>query len=35
MNIAPGIDVYAAPNDNPYGTCPGCNASGLRTVARS
>jgi len=29
MNIAPGIDVYAAPNDNPYGTCPGCNASGL------
>ena len=29
MNIAPGIDVYAGPNDNPYGTCPGCNASGL------
>ena len=28
-NIAPGIDVYAGPNDNPYGTCPGCNASGL------
>src|SRR5256885_8613161 len=29
MNIAPGIDVLAGPNDNPYGTCPGCNASGL------
>jgi iron complex outermembrane receptor protein len=29
MNIAPGIDVYAGPKDNPYGTCPGCNASGL------
>jgi iron complex outermembrane receptor protein len=29
MNIAPGIDVYAGPNDNPWGTCPGCNASGL------
>src|SRR6266513_2299117 len=27
MNIAPGIDVLAGPND-PYGTCPGCNASG-------
>ena len=29
MNIAPGIDVYAGPSDNPYHTCPGCNASGL------
>jgi iron complex outermembrane recepter protein len=29
MNIGPGIDVYAGPNDNPYGTCAGCNASGL------
>src|SRR3984893_2957181 len=29
MNIAPGIDVYAGPSDNPYGTCPGCNASAL------
>ena len=29
MNIAPGIDVVAGPNDNPYGTCLGCNASGL------
>ena len=28
-NIAPGIDVYVGPNDNFYGTCPGCNASGL------
>src|SRR2546421_122537 len=28
-NIALGIDVLAGPNDNPYGTCPGCNASGL------
>jgi iron complex outermembrane recepter protein len=28
-NIAPGIDVPALPTDNPYGTCPGCNASGL------
>ncbi len=28
-NIASGIDVLAGPNDNPYGTCPGCNASGL------
>src|SRR5256885_1843421 len=29
MNIAPGIDALAGPNNNPYGTCPGCNASGL------
>jgi len=28
-NIGPGIDVPALPTDNPYGTCPGCNASGL------
>src|SRR5947208_3377450 len=27
--VASGIDVLAGPNDNPYGTCPGCNASGL------
>ncbi|MBV9620210.1 MAG: TonB-dependent receptor, partial [Gammaproteobacteria bacterium] len=26
-NIAPGIDVYLGPNENVYGTCPGCNAS--------
>jgi iron complex outermembrane receptor protein len=29
MNIAPGIDVYVGPTVNFYGTCPGCNASGL------
>ena len=28
-NVAPGIDVYLPANDNHYGTCPGCNASGL------
>jgi len=28
-NVGPGIDVPAGPTDNPYGTCPGCNASGL------
>ena len=28
-NIGPGVDVPALPTDNPYGTCPGCNASGL------
>src|SRR5207237_5721857 len=28
-NIAPGIDVFVGPNDNHYGGCPGCNASGL------
>ena len=29
INIAPGIDVFVGPNDNPYATCPGCNRSGL------
>ncbi len=28
-NIAPGIDVLAGPADDPYGTGPGNNASGL------
>jgi iron complex outermembrane receptor protein len=26
---ANGYDTLAGPNDNPYGTCKGCNASGL------
>ncbi len=29
MNVAPGVDVLAGPQDNPYGTGPGNNASGL------
>ncbi|HEY1874682.1 MAG TPA: TonB-dependent receptor [Steroidobacteraceae bacterium] len=28
-NIGPGVNGPAGPNDNPYLTCPGCNASGL------
>ena len=28
-NVAPGVDVYVPGNANPYGTCDGCNASGL------
>jgi iron complex outermembrane recepter protein len=24
-----GVDVFVGPNENPYSTCPGCNASGL------
>jgi iron complex outermembrane receptor protein len=29
LPISTGYDALAGPNDNPYGTCPGCNASGL------
>jgi iron complex outermembrane receptor protein len=29
LPISVGYDALAGPNDNPYGTCPGCNASGL------
>jgi iron complex outermembrane receptor protein len=28
-NVAPGIDDFVPANANPYGTCNGCNASGL------
>ena len=27
--IGNGVDVFLDPNENHYGTCPGCNASGL------
>src|SRR5207253_7347832 len=30
LPISAGYDALAGPNDNPYGTCPGCNASGLK-----
>jgi iron complex outermembrane receptor protein len=28
-NTGTGIDAFVPPNLNPYGTCPGCNATGL------
>jgi iron complex outermembrane receptor protein len=28
-NVAPGIDDFVPANQNPWGTCNGCNASGL------
>jgi iron complex outermembrane recepter protein len=28
-NVAPGMDAFLLPNVNQYGTCPGCNASGV------
>ncbi len=28
-NIGPGIDALAGPNENPWGTCNGCNATGV------
>ncbi len=28
-NVAPGVDDFVPANANPYGTCNGCNASGL------
>jgi len=30
---ANGYNGLAGPNDNPYGTCPGCNASGIPSSA--
>ena len=28
-SIGNGVDVFVTPDENPYGTCPGCNGSGL------
>ena len=28
-NVGPGVDAYLPPNLDVYGTCPGCNASGV------
>ena len=28
-NVGPGVDAYLPSNLNQYGTCPGCNASGV------
>jgi len=28
-NIGPGIDAIAGPTENPWGTCAGCNATGV------
>ena len=28
-NLAPGVNGIADSTDNPYGTCPGCNATGV------
>ncbi len=29
QGVGNGLDVFVGPNENPYGTCPGCNATGV------